>query len=229
MNYFIAGTDTGVGKTTVASGLLLAFAQRGHRAAGMKPVAAGYSADRLTNDDAELLRICSVAGLRYQDVNPYLLKAPTSPHIAARLEHQTIEWPPIADAFAKIRAAAEVILVEGVGGWYVPLSPELMSADIPKRLDLPTILVAGIRLGAINHTLLTAQAIRADGCYCCGWIANIVDPHYGYARETIDTLVTHLAAPCLAEVPWIANPTPQAVAHALASVPSQLERDRYTN
>lgn len=226
MNYFVTGTDTEIGKTTITGGLLLAFAAHGRRAAGMKPVAAGFAHDsRPVSEDAEQLIACSVPGLTYQAVNPYLLKAPTSPHIAALLEQRIIEWSPIATAFKYLSRAAEVVLVEGVGGWHVPLSTELMLADIPRRLNLPVILVAGIRLGAINHTLLTAQAIGADGCRLCGWIANIVDRDYAYSAESLATLRERLKVPCLAVVPWTATPAPHEIMQSLLHVPALLESD----
>ena len=158
-------------------------------------------------------------------MNPYLLKAPTSPHIAAQLEQRIIEWSPIATAFKYLSQVAEVVLVEGAGGWQVPLSAEMMLADIPRRLKLPVILVAGIRLGAINHTLLTAQAIRADGCQLRGWIANIVDCDYAYIAESLATLRERLNVPCLAVVPWTATPSPREIMQFLLHVPAMLESD----
>lgn len=224
MNFFIAGTDTEVGKTTVTAGLLVAFAQHGRRVAGMKPVAAGYSKEDNYNDDAKILYEHSTEGLRHEWVNPYVFTAPTSPHIAAQLEDRRIIWSTIRDAFEHLAMRADVVLVEGVGGWVVPLSAELMSAEIPRRLGLDVILVAGIRLGAINHTLLTARAIKADGCRLRGWVANVMDPDYRFRRETIDTLKQHIAAPCLAEIPWLPMATPEDLLPLLHLVPFALEK-----
>lgn len=223
MNYFVAGTDTGVGKTAVTCGLLAALQARGRRVAGMKPVAAGTDTLGHHEDVEALRRWSSVPGLPAEALNPYLFAAPTSPHIAARHAGCSIEWAPLAAAYARLTEAVEMVLVEGAGGWRVPLSDDLLLSDLPRRLNLPVILVAGIRLGAINHTLLTVDAIRHDGCELRGWIANIVDPTYGYAEESIESLVSRIDAPCLARVPWLATPTPSSMRRQLTSAATALE------
>jgi len=211
MNIFIAGTDTEIGKTTVTCGLLNALTQRGCRVAGMKPVAAGCASDG-TNDDASALMSHSCSGLRYEWVNPCLFRTPTAPRIAADIENRALDWNSIENAYHIIAQMADLVVVEGVGGWRVPLSNELMASAIPQRLALPVILVAGIKLGAINHTLLTAEAVLRDGCEFRGWIANIIDPSYRYAAATIAELKHHLSAPCLGEIPWLENPTSTVIA-----------------
>lgn len=211
MNVFIAGTDTEIGKTTVICGLLTALTQRGRRVAGMKPVAAGCASDG-TNDDASALLSHSCSGLRYEWVNPCLFRTPTAPRIAADIERRVLDWNSIEKAYHTVAGIADLVIVEGVGGWRVPLSDELLASAIPQRLALPVILVAGIRLGTISHTLLTVEAVLRDGCDFRGWIANIIDPNYHYATATIAEIKRHLAAPCLGEIPWLQNPTAIAIA-----------------
>ncbi|MBI2802409.1 MAG: dethiobiotin synthase [Gammaproteobacteria bacterium] len=217
MNCFITGTDTEIGKTTVTAALLFGLQQRGCPAVGMKPVAAGAVMKNgvATNADVDQLRRLAPSYIPSKLINPYLFEAPTAPQIAAEREARTIEWPVIAAAFADLTRLSSCVVVEGIGGWDVPLSTVLSSRDIPRRLALPVILVSGIRLGAINHTLLTARAIENDGCQLLGWVANVVDPHYPFLIETIATLRATLPAPCLAEIPWLTAPTPEAVANWL--------------
>ena len=222
MNCFISGTDTGIGKTTVTCGLLTALRARGTRAAGMKPVATGIDLHGC-NEDVVALHASSMAGLARSTVNPYLFKAPVAPNIAADLENRVVTWPPLTAAFNALTAAAEVVLVEGVGGWRVPFGRELMQAALPRRWSLPVIVVAGIRLGAINHTLLTVDAIKHDRCLLFGWIANVIDPEYPYVEETIATLATHIDVPLLARIPWAATPTREFMASQLAAVAIALE------
>jgi dethiobiotin synthetase len=220
MNCFITGTDTEIGKTTVTCGLLRALAVKGVCAAGMKPVAAGTEIiDGIeSNPDVRALLRESVPGLAQRLINPCLLRAPTAPSIAAAHERREVAWSPIATAYAKLTQCVDTVLVEGVGGWKVPLAGDLTVADIPLRLGLPVLLVVGIRLGAINHALLTADAIANDGCHCIGWIANVVDPTYVYAADTVATLKAKLPVPCLGEVPWLQQDCTDATANCLWSV-----------
>ena len=205
MNWFITGTDTGAGKTFVTCALLHAFARIGVRAIAMKPLAAGL-AERdgvAMNEDVALLQSAMGGNAPPLSViNPYALEDPTAPHIAAARAGLRLELGPIEDAYRQARALAEVVLVEGVGGWCLPLNERQWLADIPKALDLPVLMVAGIRLGSLNHALLTARAVVADGCRLAGWVANVLDPDYPYAAETIDTLAGHLGSPPLATVGW---------------------------
>lgn len=217
MNYFITGTDTGIGKTAVTCGLLDALSASGKRVAGMKPVAAGTDATGC-NEDVTALLACSMPGLAPRTVNPYVFKAPTAPSIAATLERRSVEWIPLNVAYHTLSAAAEVVLVEGVGGWRVPLGEDLPQADLPRRWSLPVILVAGIRLGAINHTLLTVEAIRNDGCTLFAWIANVIDSSYPYVEDTIATLRTRIDAACLARIPWSDAPIREHMANHLRTV-----------
>lgn len=201
MNWFITGTDTGVGKTFVTCALLRALERQGVRAGAMKPIAAGAPPGALNEDVASLVEAMGVS-LPLGVVNPHALATPTAPHIAAAREGRRLEFSPIEAAYAHARRESDLVLVEGVGGWCLPLNEAEMLADIPRRLALPVLMVVGIRLGALNHALLTARAIAADGCHLAAWIANEIDPAYAYAADTIDALRSRLTAPCLAHVRW---------------------------
>ncbi|MCP8899786.1 dethiobiotin synthase [Gilvimarinus xylanilyticus] len=204
-HYFIAGTDTDVGKTRIAAALLYAARQRGLTTAGVKPVAAGCeeSAEGLRNDDALRLQAQCEPPLDYSQVNPVALAPPIAPHIAAAEKGVSLSvaelLPPVRDTLS---AGAEFALVEGAGGWRVPLNERETLADLAVALKLPVILVVGVRLGCINHALLSAEAIRADGLPLAGWVANGIDPQAARAEENIDTLRHWLQAPCLGVVPF---------------------------
>jgi dethiobiotin synthetase len=200
---FIAGTDTGVGKTLVAATLLAALNAAGCRAVGMKPVASGceQTPDGLRNDDAERLIAHSAGPLDYDLVNPYALAEPIAPHLAAADAETQIRLDPILAAFAALSTNADCVVVEGVGGWAVPLSPTLMQADLVRALNLPVILVVGLRLGCINHALLSARAIVDDGCALIGWIGNGIDPTMARVGENVAALRARLPAPCLGVLP----------------------------
>lgn len=203
--WFIAGTDTEVGKTFVTCALLHAFARQGIRAVGMKPIAAGTDADGRNEDVEQLLAAMSVNPAR-EVVNPYLFSPPIAPHIAAREAGRSIEPGPIQDAFKALQAQAEVVLVEGVGGFLVPLGPTYDAADLAQDLALPVILVVGMRLGCINHALLTRDAIAARGLPLAGWVANRIDPHMNRLEENIEALQTRLPAPLLGIIPPASTP-----------------------
>ncbi|MSR16126.1 MAG: dethiobiotin synthase [Gammaproteobacteria bacterium] len=222
MNVFIAGTDTEIGKTGATCGLLKALSNRGHRVAGMKPVAAGTTGDGLNPDAIALLR-SSCPGLLYEWVNPCVFQAPTAPNIAADLEGRKIVWEAIEAAYRILSANADLVVLEGIGGWRVPLAPGLFASDIPKRLGLPVVLVSGIRLGAVNHTLLTAEAIERDGCRLLGWLANVIDPAYPYTMATIETLKRHITAPCLGEIPWLAKFDPGMITAHLTALTDAID------
>ena len=196
---FIAGTDTEVGKTVITCALLRMLINSGHTAIGMKPVASG--AERtitgLRNDDALQLIENSKPQLSYGVINPCVYLDPTSPDIAAARMGLEVELSVIDAAYQKCRGAAEIVLVEGIGGWRVPLSGTLQTVDLVRYLNLPVILVCGIRLGGINHALLSAEAIIADGVTLLGWVANIIDPNHGFQTDTIDVLRRRMPAPLL--------------------------------
>lgn len=175
---FIAGTDTGIGKTFVCCALLRALRADGLRAVGMKPVASGCVAtpDGLRNDDALALIEASAPRPDYASCNPFAFGEAVSPHLAAAAEHAEVTLAPIEAAHAQLAGGADVVVVEGVGGWLAPLAPTLLASALPQALGLPVILVVGLRLGCLNHAQLGARAIVADGCNLLGWVGNAVDP-----------------------------------------------------
>ncbi|MFC7520568.1 dethiobiotin synthase [Xanthomonas populi] len=201
---YVTGTDTGIGKTTASTALLHALRARGHTAVGMKPVASGceVTAHGWRNEDALALQAASDPQPDYATLNPYAFPAPLAPELAAADVGVTLSLAPIAGAFAQLRAQAEVVVVEGVGGWAAPLSADLDQTDLVRVLKLPVVLVVGIRLGCINHARLTAAAIAADGLHCIGWIANEIDPQMERIEENIGMLRQRLAMPCWGRIAW---------------------------
>ena len=196
---FVSGTDTGIGKTCASTALLHALRARGLRASGMKPVASGCRAtpQGLRNDDAEALLAASDPVPDYADCNPYALAEPIAPHIAARLAGVEIDIGTARAACARIAANADRVVVEGVGGWAVPFSAQSMQVDLVRALGLPVVLVVGLRLGCLNHALLSHAAIAADGCVLAGWIANRLDPAMPFAESNLHALQARIDAPLL--------------------------------
>lgn len=201
---FVTGTDTGVGKTLVASALIRLHAARGLRAAGMKPVASGafHDGSAWRNEDADALRATANVVLPDRLLNPYLFKSATAPHLAAEEEGVAIDLDHLENCYREIGKAAQVVVVEGAGGFVVPLGEAANSDDFMARLGLPVVLVVGIRLGCINHALLTQQAILAKRLRLAGWVANRVDPDERYAQAMIDSLRSRIRAPLLGQLPW---------------------------
>jgi dethiobiotin synthetase len=197
---FVTGTDTGVGKTLVAAALLHRLRERHDRVVGMKPVAAG------PDDDVLALQRASSIAAPPALVNPYALRLPVSPHIAAQREDVVIRVERIVEAYAALRAKADAVVVEGAGGFRVPLGDTLDGADLAEALGLPVVLVVGLRLGCLNHALLSAEAIRARGLRLAGWVANRIDPRMPEQEANIAFLAQRLAAPCLADLPHRAPP-----------------------
>jgi dethiobiotin synthetase len=188
---FVTGTDTGVGKTFVAAALIRALAREGLRVAGMKPVAAGAQRTRaglLRNEDALALAAASNVSLPYDSLNPYCFLAPVSPHIAAADEGVTIETRVIRSHFEKLAVLADFVVVEGAGGWFAPISPSQTMADVALALGLPVLLVVGLRLGCLNHSLLSRRAIEASGAKFAGWIGNGISPQLDRAAENLAAL-----------------------------------------
>jgi dethiobiotin synthetase len=212
-HFFVAGTDTGIGKTHAAQTLVYAFREHGERVAGMKPVASGSArhADGLRNQDALDLLAASSPAPAYDQVNPMALEEAVAPHLAAARAEQPITWPPLDVAFAALTRDYDRVIVEGVGGWMVPLGEGMSTEDIPRRWNLPVILVVGIRLGCISHARLTARAIVADGCILAGWIANVVESDMPLRDENIATLRELLPAPCLGLLPHRVAPRDAAL------------------
>ena len=205
--FFVTGTDTEVGKTVASSALLQAANQLGFNTAGYKPVASGsdLTAHGLRNEDALALQRHSRVALRYDQVNPYTFAEPTSPHIISADEGRPIAAAALSGGLRELENLADWVLVEGAGGWFTPLSDTLTFADWVQSEQLPVILVVGVKLGCINHAMLTAQAVRQAGLPLAGWIANDVQPPGKRHAEYLATLKQRLAAPFLGEIPWLAD------------------------
>jgi dethiobiotin synthetase len=202
MNYFVSGTDTGVGKTLISCALLYGFAARGKRVIGMKPVAAGCN-DGGQNEDALQLRAASNVTANYEQINPYCFTPAIAPHIAAHRAGVTIDISVIAKAYKELAENAELVIVEGAGGLLVPLDAQRDCAGLAKELALPVILVVGMRLGCLNHALLTVEAIAARGLTLSGWVANVVDAGMEFIEENVAALQQRIAAPLLGVVPYL--------------------------
>ena len=210
MSYFVTGTDTGVGKTLVACGLLHALARQGGKVSGFKPVAAGCEADG-RNEDVDRLLAAGNVPLARELVNPCCFTPPIAPHIAAAQAGARIALAPIVSAYRTLAGQVDNVVVEGAGGFLVPLNESETLADLADALALPVILVVGMRLGCLNHALLTAEAIAARGLTLAGWVANRVEPAMPVAEENLETLRTRLAAPLLGVVPYLAAPWAEPV------------------
>jgi dethiobiotin synthetase len=223
---FLTGTDTDCGKTEISLGLMHALQRRGLRVLGMKPVASGCerTAAGLRNEDALRLQAQGSLEVDYDLVNPYAFERPIAPHIAAGQTGVEIELARIRDCARRLAARAGFLVVEGVGGWRVPLSPSLSVSDLPRDLGLPVVLVIGLKLGCISHSLLTAESIRATGNRFAGWIANQVEPDMQAREENLATLAALLDAPCLGVLPWLTSPSPERVADLL-TLDGHLEPD----
>ncbi|MBF8721057.1 MULTISPECIES: dethiobiotin synthase [Pseudomonas] len=216
--YFIAGTDTDVGKTTIAAGLLHAALSQGLSTLGAKPVASGctMTAKGLRNADALALIDQSSVKLPYEQVNPFAFEPAIAPHVAAREAGVSLQVSTLLGAMRHVLdQGADFTLVEGAGGWRVPLSGHANLSDLAIALKLPVILVVGVRLGCINHALLSAEAIARDGLQLAGWVANIVDPRTSRLEENLASLAERLPAPCLGRVPRLKQATAEAVAEHL--------------
>lgn len=205
MSFFVTGTDTGVGKTLVSCALLRAFAARGLRVAGFKPVAAGCDSDGLNEDAKRLLGASNIAS-SYAEVNPYCLAQPVAPHIAASLSGAHIDLARLVAAYEALAARADQVIVEGAGGFLVPLNDGQDSADLARALNLGVVLVVGMRLGCLNHALLTCEAIAARGLTLSGWVANVRDEHMPMLQQNIATLQQRIAAPLLGVIPFLSSP-----------------------
>ncbi|MFN4117304.1 dethiobiotin synthase [Acidovorax sp.] len=210
---FVTGTDTGVGKTLVSAGLLHALAPHHRRVVGMKPVAAGLVpwGEDWASEDAIALRAASTLAVPSELDNPVLLPDPLSPHIAAARAGVEIDLEAIVRSYHSLAAQADAVVVEGAGGFHVPLTETLTGADLAVALGLPMVLVVGLRLGCLNHALLTAEAIRARGLTLAGWVANRMDPGMEAAGDNIAYLRARLGAPLLAEVPYQDLPDPRSL------------------
>jgi len=204
--FFVTGTDTGVGKTQISVGLMALLQQQGLIVAGMKPIASGceITVKGLRNDDAVQLQQQANIDLPYERINPYAFEAAIAPHIAAKQVDVEIDLDGIVKNYQRIQQDSDCIIVEGAGGWFVPINTQYTMADLALRLQLPIILVVDIKLGCINHALLTVQAIESTGLILQGWVANHTQENE-QSSEIIDTLKHAISAPCLGNVPRLVN------------------------
>ena len=202
---FIAGTDTGIGKTLASCLLIDALVQEGNKVVGMKPIASGASSveGKLQNEDAMYLQQYSNVEAPYEKINPYCFEPPVAPHIAAQKAGREIDLSTIRQSYNQLSVMADWVIVEGVGGWYVPINDNQTTADIPLALNLPVVLVVGMKLGCINHALLAVNAIRASGNELAGWIANDIDKDMAVHDEVLETLQTRLGCPLIARIPYL--------------------------
>lgn len=214
--FFITGTDTDAGKTLVTTGLLVAAKNLGLSTAALKPVAAGceQTANGLRNSDALQLQAAMTTQFVYEQINPVALQAAIAPHIAAQQEKRSLSADRLTGFCRSVLNQADVTLVEGAGGWRVPINPRETMADLAKNLQLPVILVVGMRLGCLSHALLSFEAIARDGLQIAGWVANCIDGDMPVLAENIDSLRVRLPVPCLGVVPHLAEPTAEQAAQA---------------
>jgi dethiobiotin synthetase len=214
---YVTGTDTGIGKTLTSCALLHALRGHGARAVGMKPVASGCERvdGAWRNADALALQAAGERGVAYADINPFALEHPLAPELAARDAGAEVTLAPILDAQVRLAALADALVIEGVGGWAAPLSPSLMQADLVRALRLPVLLVVGLRLGCLNHALLSARAIGADGVHLAGWIGSHVDPAMERVEDNLAMLRERLPAPCWGVVPHAPDADPAMLARHL--------------
>jgi dethiobiotin synthetase len=215
---FVTGTDTDCGKTEISLAVMTALQARGLWVLGMKPVASGC--DRtprgLRSEDARRLRALGSSEVDYDLVNPYAFEPPIAPHIAAGEAGSEVELAVIRNAAMALSAQCDFLVIEGVGGWRVPLGPALFVSDLPLALELPVLMVCGLKLGCINHTLLTVDSIPATGNRLIGWVANQIDPDMHARQENLATLAALIDAPCLGVIPWLTAPEPRRIAEQLA-------------
>ncbi len=219
---FVTGTDTGVGKTLASCALLYALRARGVRVMPMKPVAAGAESidGRWQNEDSiALMEAAGCPDSRLADVTPILLREAMAPHVAARRDGRRIALDPILDAYARLRDGDPFVVVEGVGGFMVPLDTGFGCVDLARALTLPLVMVVGLRLGCLNHALLTAAAIDAAGLELAGWIANEVDPNMAVPDENVSALVERIPAPLLGRLPFMTQPEAHTLAQHLYVAP----------
>ncbi|WP_194435324.1 dethiobiotin synthase [Vibrio fluminensis] len=203
--FFIAGTDTDVGKTVASKAILNALKERGLNTIGYKPVAAGSEKTEqgMRNSDALYLQAAATVEVAYDDVNPYALELPASPHIAAKREDVVIDYDVLSDKLSQHKQNSDIVLVEGAGGWRVPVSDTDCLSSWVQREDLPVVLVVGIKLGCLSHALLTLDAIKADGLKVAGWVANRINPGTEHYAEIIEMLEQKIDAPKIGEIPYV--------------------------
>jgi dethiobiotin synthetase len=215
---FITGTDTGIGKTEIALALIEKYKQQGLQVAAMKPVASGsqWVNGKLQNDDAQRLQNACSASVDYEQVNPYAFEEPIAPHIAANNAGVRIDLERIADDYNTLASKVDIVVVEGVGGWMVPLNETMRVADLARRLALPSVLVVGMRLGCLNHALLTDEAMHHCDVECAGWVANTIEADFAYLQDNVETLKRAIASPLLGVIDYQSPPQTTQVAQQLS-------------
>ena len=216
-NIFITGTDTGVGKSLVACALIHGLKARGLSVAGMKPVASGseITVNGLRNEDALALQAAANVQAAYQVVNPYCFEPAIAPHLAAREAGVSIELEHLKNCLAQLAACSDCVVVEGAGGWRVPLETGYLN-DFPESLQMDVILVVGMRLGCLNHALLTAEVIKSGGrCALAGWVANVIAPDFSPLKANLEVLRQRLPAPCMGLIPHLERPDARQAAQVL--------------
>lgn len=220
-SFFVTGTDTEIGKTLCASALLRKFSNHGLSTIGLKPIACGADDTPygLRNDDALRLADAMSETIPYDQINPYCFAEPVAPHIAAQAANTSIDIAAVSKIYWDAMEQADVVIVEGVGGWEVPIDERLTTADLAAALTQRIILVVGLRLGCLNHALLTANAIRRAGLHLSGWIANSVSRNMKHREENVEYLRTHLNAPCLGVIPHLETRTGRQPHEFLAIAP----------
>jgi dethiobiotin synthetase len=223
--FFVTGTDTGVGKTRIATALCLAFAASGKRVAAMKPIASGCTRtpDGLRNSDALALAGAATVRARYAEVNPYAFEPAIAPHIAASEAGCSIDFDVLDRCYERLALQSDVTIVEGAGGWLAPLDAQRTFADLAVHWQLDVILVVALRLGCLNHALLTAESIQRHGLRFAGWVGNSIDPQFERREENLRTLALRIAAPCLGSFPYSPQSGAQDAATALSMRLRELE------
>jgi dethiobiotin synthetase len=221
---FITGTDTGCGKTRVALGMMQKLQQQGNTVLGMKPIASGAEMTQqgLRNEDAVRIRSQASIEVPYELINPYVYEPAIAPHLAAAQVEKPILIEEILQEYQRLSNQADQVLIEGVGGWHVPLGEHDTLADLARALNLPVVMVVGLRLGCLNHALMTAECMLNAGVTFAGWIANQTEQKMPAREENLATLQAWLPAPCLGDIPYLPDPGPQTIASYLSGHLSEL-------
>lgn len=222
---FVTGTDTGVGKTWVTLGLMALLKDQGHNVTGMKPVASGcyLTPQGLRNEDAVKISEHSSLALKYAEVNPFAFEPAVAPHIAATGAGRSISLNYIQSIYQRLLQRFDWCIVEGIGGWLVPLSEQHTVADLVRQLDMPVVLVVGLRLGCLNHALLSVQSIHHHRVRLLGWVANQLHPQMSCLEQNVEALKSRIGAPLLGVVPWFESPSATTFARYLEPLSAVLE------
>ena len=215
--FFVTGTDSGVGKTLVSAALIHALRINGLRVCGMKPVASGCieTGQGRINEDADILIEASNVSADYDLICPYRFLSPIAPHIAAKQEGVAISCDHLVDCYQQLQSFSDVVVVEGVGGWQVPINDEQTMSDVAIELALPVVIVVGGRLGCINHAQLTAESMLASGLSVAGWVFNQIDPDLQQLAEVKQSLQSRMPGVLMADIPWQRNPDVVTIAQQL--------------